>query len=84
MAESILKDAIERVPSKHPQGWCLLAVLGNLYRQTGRQAEAEEAYAAGRVDVDELAASISDETLRKNFQQRAYARLSSASGEFSS
>jgi len=78
-AESVLQAAVQRISEGHPKCWRLYAAMADLYWHTNRQMRAEEASAAGRAYVSKLAASISDEQLRENFQQRAYRRLSLSS-----
>jgi tetratricopeptide (TPR) repeat protein/DNA-binding CsgD family transcriptional regulator len=51
--------------------WKIHLALGKLYLAAGRPDEAEEAFAAARAQVDELAATLTDEELRETFRRRA-------------
>jgi len=55
--------------------WRLHASLGNFHRTLGNQEEAEGEFATARALVDELAATIPDESLKKGFQEGAYSTL---------
>ena len=76
-AFSLLYAAIENV---HASGerfllWRLHASLGRLCRTMGRQEAAETELSAARGLIDELAATVADETLRGQFRQGAYGTL---------
>ena len=58
-----------------PMLWRIAVILGNLYRVQGRNTEADEAFANARTLIEELAANLSDERLRDNFQRQATAML---------
>ena len=58
-----------------PMQWRICIALGNLYQAQGRNIEAEQAFATARTLIEELAATITDESLRDNFLQRATAML---------
>src|SRR5256714_6784023 len=58
-----------------PMQWRICIALGNLYQAQGRNTEAEQAFATARTLIEELAATIADESLRDNFLQRATAML---------
>src|SRR5256714_3390297 len=58
-----------------PMQWRICIALGNLYQAQGRNTEAEQAFATARTLIEELAATITDESLRDNFLQRATAML---------
>ncbi|TMC86914.1 MAG: tetratricopeptide repeat protein, partial [Chloroflexi bacterium] len=58
-----------------PVQWRICIALGNLYQAQGRNTEAEQAFATARTLIEELAATITDESLRDNFLQRATAML---------
>jgi tetratricopeptide (TPR) repeat protein len=58
-----------------PMQWRICIALGNLYQAQGRNTEAEQAFATARTLVEELAATVTDESLRDNFLRRATAML---------
>ena len=58
-----------------PIQWRICIALGNLYQSQGRKTEAEQAFATARTLIEELGATIADESLRDNFLQRATALL---------
>ena len=58
-----------------PSLWRLHAALGHLYRTEGRRAAADREFTAARTIVDQLAANVPDEPLRRVFRQQALARL---------
>lgn len=58
-----------------PRQWQLCIALGNLYQTQGRKTEAEQAFATARALIEELAATITDESLRDNFLQQAMLML---------
>jgi DNA-binding CsgD family transcriptional regulator len=58
-----------------PMQWRICIALGNLYQAQGRDTEAEQAFAAARNLIAELAATIADEPLRDNFLHQAMAML---------
>jgi class 3 adenylate cyclase/tetratricopeptide (TPR) repeat protein len=55
--------------------WRLHASLGKLHRILGNQEAAEREFATARALIDELAATIPDESLRKGFQEGACSTL---------
>jgi DNA-binding CsgD family transcriptional regulator/tetratricopeptide (TPR) repeat protein len=60
------------------QLWPIHAGLGRLYRRQRRSAEADEQFAAARDLIDSLAATVPDESLGRQFQQKALATLPAA------
>jgi predicted ATPase/DNA-binding CsgD family transcriptional regulator len=58
-----------------PVQWRIAIALGNLYSAHGRGREAQQVLATARVLIEELAATIADETLRDNFLRKANALL---------
>src|SRR5437763_9847194 len=58
-----------------PRQWRICIALGNLYQTQERNTEAEQAFVTARTLIEELAATITDESLRDNFLQRATAML---------
>jgi len=58
-----------------PMQWRICIALGNLYQAQGRNSEAEQAFATARTLIEELAATITDESLQDNYLQRATAML---------
>jgi len=66
---------IARALGVRPVHWRICIALGNLYQAQGRNTEAEQAFAAARTLIEELAATIADEPLRDNFLQLATAML---------
>ena len=76
-AEVALEAAqeIARALGVRPVHWRICIALGNLYQAQERNTEAEQAFAAARTLIEELAATIADEPLRDNFLQLATAML---------
>ncbi len=76
-AEAALRDAQEsaRAQGLLPLLWRIYVALGRLYQTQGRQVEAEQAFAAARTIIEELAAPSLDETLRASFLSSALLRL---------
>jgi DNA-binding CsgD family transcriptional regulator len=76
-AELALRAALDtaREQEARPLLWRIQVALGKLLRARGRRDEAERAYAAARVTIDELAATVPDEALREGFRERALAQL---------
>ncbi len=66
---------IARALGVRPLHWRICIALGNLYQAQGRNTEAEQAFAAARTLIEELAATIADKPLRDNFLQLAMAML---------
>ena len=66
---------IARALGVRPVHWRICIALGNLYQAQERNTEAEQAFAAARTLIEELAATIADEPLRDNFLQLATAML---------
>ena len=63
------------VQGVRPMRWRICIALGNLYQAQGRNIEAEQAFATAQSLIEELAATIADESLRDNFLQQATAML---------
>jgi DNA-binding CsgD family transcriptional regulator len=55
--------------------WQIHESLGAIYRTLHRREDAEREYAAAREVIEEMAASVPDETLREQFRARASARV---------
>jgi DNA-binding CsgD family transcriptional regulator len=55
--------------------WRICVTLGNLYQDQERNTEAEQVFVTARTLIEELAATIADETLKDNFLHRATAML---------
>jgi tetratricopeptide (TPR) repeat protein len=71
---SLLNRALENA---HGSGerfllWRIHASLGRLYRTMGHQESAEKEFAVALALIDELAATVADETLKEVFRQGAY------------
>ena len=58
-----------------PMSWRISVLLGNFYKAQGDHDEAEKAYSTTRTLVEELAATMPDESLRENFLEKAMASL---------
>jgi len=76
-AETTLRAAQE---AAHAQGlrpllWRICLALGKLYQTQAREVEAEQAFSTARALVEELAASIPDEHIRKQFLSQVTAML---------
>jgi len=71
---SLLHSAIEnaRATGERFLLWRIHARLGQLYRTMGRPEAAGKEFSAARALIDELAATVPDETLRDQFRQGAY------------
>jgi tetratricopeptide (TPR) repeat protein len=67
--------AIANTQGARPVQWRICIALGNLYQAQGRSTEAEQAFATARSLIDELAAPITDTSLRDPFLQQATAML---------
>ncbi len=76
-AEEALRaaQAMSVTEGARPRQWRIGVVLGNLYQAQGRNTEAEQAFAAARMVIEELATTIADEPLRENFLQQAMVML---------
>ncbi len=55
--------------------WRIAVLLGNFNKAQGHHEEAEQSYSAARTLIEELAATIPDESLRNNFLRQATAML---------
>ena len=55
--------------------WRIHASLGRISHTMGHQETAEKEFSAARALIDELAATVSDETLKANYLQAAYCIL---------
>jgi tetratricopeptide (TPR) repeat protein len=76
-ALSLLHEAIENAGGNGERFllWRVQASLGRLHRAMGQQEAAEKEFSAARALIDELAATIPDETLKDRFHQGAYRTL---------
>jgi predicted ATPase len=66
---------IARTQAARPALWRICTALGNLYQTQGRKTEAELAFTNASSLIEELAATIADESLRDNFLQQATTML---------
>jgi DNA-binding SARP family transcriptional activator len=76
-AQPLLRAAIEnaRTTGERFLLWRIHASLGQLYTTMGHQEAAEKDFLAARTLIDELAATVPDETLKDKFRQGAYSIL---------
>lgn len=76
-AEAVLEAAREaaREQESRPLLWQLHVSLSRLLQAQGRHEEAERAYAAARVVIDEMTGAIPDDELREQFRGSALARM---------
>jgi DNA-binding CsgD family transcriptional regulator len=76
-AEAVLRAAGEaaREQGARPLLWRLHVALGAVLHTQGRRDDAEQAYAAARSVVEDLATTIPDEALREEFWRHAHACL---------
>jgi tetratricopeptide (TPR) repeat protein len=58
-----------------PMLWRISMLLGNFYKAQGDHDETEKAYATARTLIEELAATVPDESLRDNFLDKAQGLL---------
>jgi len=58
-----------------PMLWRITVLLGNFYKAQADHEEAEQAYSTARMLIEELAATMPDESLRDNFLHTAMALL---------
>ncbi len=58
-----------------PMLWRINVLLGNIYMDQGNHEEAEKTYTTARTLIEELAATMPDETLRDNFLHKAMVSL---------
>ena len=65
-----------------PMLWRISMLLGNFYKAQGDHDEAEKAYSTARTLIEELAATMPDESLRDNFLHKALALLTSSTSTF--
>jgi tetratricopeptide (TPR) repeat protein len=72
-ANNLLGAALENVQAVGERFllWQIHARRGQLYRTMGDQEGAEKDFSVARAQIDELTASITDETLKENFHQGA-------------
>ena len=70
-AEGAFKAAHEMagVQGARPMQWRLSIALGNLFHAQGRSTEAEQAFATARSLIEELATTVTDESLHNHFLQ---------------
>jgi tetratricopeptide (TPR) repeat protein len=66
---------IAAILGARPMLWRINVLLGNFYLAQGEHEEAEKAYATARTLIEELAATMPDESLRDNFLHTAMALL---------
>ena len=71
-------QALAVTQGARPMLWRICIALGILYQTQGRDAQAEQAFAAARTLVEELSATITDEPLQDYFSRQAGAMLSQA------
>lgn len=77
-AEATLQAALESAQSEgtRSQLWRIYLLQGKLYNSQRRREEAEHAVEAGQQEVNDLAASLTDEAVRETFLQQARSLLS--------
>lgn len=75
-AEQSLADArrLATLFGFRPLLWRVDVARGDLYRAGNDNGRAEEAYRTARATIDEIAATIPDESTREPFRERAYER----------
>jgi DNA-binding CsgD family transcriptional regulator/Flp pilus assembly protein TadD len=71
--EDARRGAIER--NARPVLWTIHRALGGIYQLLSRREKAEQAYAAGRQLIEELATTINDASLREQFKRAALGSL---------
>jgi DNA-binding CsgD family transcriptional regulator len=76
-AETALIAAQPFAQAAPPLLWRLYLTLGNLYRRQNRRDAADQAYAAARAILAQLADSISDPGLRQRFVEQSHAQFPS-------
>ena len=67
-------EAAQEIAATHgvrPTLWRIAVLLGNFNKAQGHHEEAEQSYSAARTLIEELAATIPDESLRDNFMRQA-------------
>jgi tetratricopeptide (TPR) repeat protein len=76
-ALSLLHAAVENASSTGERFllWRLYASLGQLYHNMGNQEAAEKEFSTARALIDELAATVPDEALKKGFRKGARSLL---------
>jgi DNA-binding SARP family transcriptional activator/Flp pilus assembly protein TadD len=76
-AISLLHAALENAHAQNERFllWRVHASLGQIHSASNRKKEAQEAFSSARELINELAATIPDQTLKDNFLQGAYKRL---------
>lgn len=76
-AEQLLRKALQTAEQQcaRPMAWRLLVALGNLYHQQARFSECDQACAAARSIIEELASDLQDARRRDVFLRRAVALL---------
>ncbi|HYB00021.1 MAG TPA: AAA family ATPase [Ktedonobacteraceae bacterium] len=62
---------LTREHEARPMQWRICLILGKLYHDQGRHAEAEQAFVTTRTIVEDLATTITDEALQENFLHHA-------------
>jgi tetratricopeptide (TPR) repeat protein len=74
-AETTLRAAQEAAQAQglRPLLWRIYVALGKLYQTQARRGEAEQAFVTAHTLIEELAATITDESLRDHFLQRVTA-----------
>jgi DNA-binding CsgD family transcriptional regulator len=68
-------QAIASEQEARPMQWRIYVSLGSLYQGQGRNKEAEQAFAAARTIIEELATTIENESLRDTFLRQATSTL---------
>ncbi len=74
---SLLRAAVENgqaIPERFLL-WRVHAKLGQIYRTVEAAEAVEREFSAARALIDELAATVPDKELRRNFLQNAYKRI---------
>jgi tetratricopeptide (TPR) repeat protein len=79
-AHSLLRAAIDNAQATGERYllWRLHASLGRLYAAMDRQSDAERELSTARGLVEELARTVPDDAVRRNFTQRAHSMIGSS------
>jgi len=72
-AEAALSTALalSNEQGARPVQWRIFVILGKLYREQGRNMEAEQAFGTARTLIEDLATTIAEASLRHTFLQQA-------------
>ena len=72
-AKEVLVEALTLAETQgaRPFRWRVALALGRLYHQQGRVVESEQALGTARTEIEALATSLPDQSLREHFAQQA-------------